>query len=112
ERLPAGARVTAGVMATAIEDAAEQARTAYADGASGLLVAPPFYMKNMPEDGVVEWFSRMFDRVGGALAGVILYHIPGQTAVPLSVELVARLRARFGTAITGIKDSSGDWSTA
>jgi 4-hydroxy-tetrahydrodipicolinate synthase len=26
--------------------------------------------------------------------------------------MVARLRARFGTAIAGIKDSSGDWATA
>lgn len=111
-RLAAGGRMLAGVMAPAYADAAKQARCAYAEGASGLLVAPPFYMKNIPDDGLYDWFARMFEAVGSELSGVILYHIPGQTAVPLSVDLVSRLRRSFGGAIAGIKDSSGDWSTA
>ncbi len=40
----------------------------------------------------------------------MLYHIPGMTQVDLSVELVIRLGAPFLSAITGVKDSSGNWS--
>lgn len=112
QAMPSGRRFMAGVMASGYEDAAEQARAAFDAGAAGLLAAPPFYMKAMPDDGLYDWFARMFDRVGAVLKGVILYHIPGQTAVPLSVELIARLRRSFGGAIIGIKDSSGDMETA
>lgn len=110
--MPSGREFVAGVMACAIEDAAEQARTALADGAGGLLVAPPFYMKDMTDNGLYDWFARMFDSVGAELKGVFLYHIPGQTAAPLSVDLIARLRQGFGGVIAGIKDSSGSWETA
>lgn len=106
--LPAGARITAGVMSPAIGTAAEQGRTALEDGATSLLMAPPFFMKSMSDEGLYDWFARVFDGIGAGLKGVILYHIPGQTAVPLSVELIARLRQSFGPAIAGIKDSSGD----
>ncbi len=40
----------------------------------------------------------------------MLYHIPGMTQVELSVELVSRLAAQFPGVITGVKDSSGNWS--
>jgi 4-hydroxy-tetrahydrodipicolinate synthase len=68
-------------------------------------------MKGLEEEGLYAWFSRALEAIGGGLRGVILYHIPGQTAVPLSVDLIARLRRAFPEAIVGIKDSSGDWAT-
>jgi 4-hydroxy-tetrahydrodipicolinate synthase len=104
-------RVHAAVAATTVADAADQARLALDAGARGLLFTPPFYLKSPEDEGVYAWFSRAFEAIGADLRGVILYHIPGQTAVPLSVELVARLRRAFPEAITGIKDSSGDWAT-
>ena len=81
-------------------------------GAAGLLMAPPFYMKGMDDDGLYNWFNQVFERIGPKLGGVILYHIPGQTAVALSPELIARLRKAWPGIVTGIKDSSGDWDTA
>jgi 4-hydroxy-tetrahydrodipicolinate synthase len=104
-------RLNAGVTATAVADAAEQARLALDGGANGLLFAPPYYLKGLEEEGLYAWFSRAFEAIGVGLRGVILYHIPGQTAVPLSIDLAARLRRAFPEAITGIKDSSGDWAT-
>jgi 4-hydroxy-tetrahydrodipicolinate synthase len=106
-----GQRFYAGVTATVVADAAEQARLALDAGSHGLLIAPPFYLKEPKDDGLYAWFSRTFEAIGGGLRGVILYNIPGQTAVPLSVDLVSHLRRGFPEAITGIKDSSGDWAT-
>lgn len=110
--LPADSRIQVGIMASPIDDAAEQSRAAVDAGAAGLLMAPPFYMKNMGDDGMYNWFCRVFERIGANLRGVIMYHIPGQTASPLSPELITRLRAAWPGVITGIKDSSGDWPTA
>lgn len=99
----------AGVSAPALDDALDQARLALDVGVRGLLVAPPFYLKGVGDDGLYDWFSRLFERTGASLRGVILYHIPGQTAVPLSIELIGRLKQAFPDAIAGVKDSSGNW---
>jgi 4-hydroxy-tetrahydrodipicolinate synthase len=105
-------RVNACVTATTTNDAVDQARLALDAGATHLLFTPPYYFKSLDDDGLYAWFSRTFEAIGPTLRGVILYNIPGQTAVPLSVELVSRLRAAFPEAIAGIKDSSGNWGTA
>ncbi|MGJ8572078.1 MAG: dihydrodipicolinate synthase family protein [Hoeflea sp.] len=110
--LPADARIQVGIMACAIDDAVAQSLAALDAGAAGLLMAPPFYMKGMDDDGLYKWFSQVFERIGPKLRCVILYHIPGQTAVALSPELITRLRKAWPGLITGIKDSSGDWDTA
>lgn len=110
--LPADTRIHLGIMASAIDDAVAQSVAALDGGAAGLLMAPPFYMKGMDDDGLFNWFNQVFDRIGPKLRGVIMYHIPGQTAVALSPELISRLRKAWPGVITGIKDSSGDWATA
>jgi len=105
------ALIYAGVSATALDDAVEQSRLALDHGARGLLLAPPYYFKDPDEDGLYAWFCRTIEGIGASARGVILYHIPGQTAVPLSVDLVDRLKRAFPGVVSGVKDSSGDWST-
>ncbi|APF36031.1 dihydrodipicolinate synthase family protein [Chelatococcus daeguensis] len=104
-------KVYAGVSATTVAEAAEQAELALSAGVKGLLVAPPFYLKGVDDEGLYGWFHDFLARLGSEARGVILYHIPGQTAVPLSSSLVRRLRDAFSGVIAGIKDSSGDWAT-
>jgi len=110
--VPADTRIHVGIMAPAIGDAVTQSLAALDAGAAGLLMAPPFFLKGMDDDGLFNWFNAVFQRIGAKLRGVIMYHIPGQTAVALSPELIARLRKTWPGVITGIKDSSGDWATA
>ena len=109
--IPLSEKVYAGVSATTIADAVEQASCALDLGAKGLLLAPPFYFKGVDDEGLYAWFSRVIEALGGSARGIILYHIPGQTAVPLSVALVDRLKQAFPQVIAGVKDSSGDWSS-
>jgi len=106
-----GEQLYAGVSATTVVDAVEQARLALGFGARGLLLAPPYYFKGLSEEGLFAWFSQVIESIGAAARGVILYHIPGQTAVPLSVDLVGRLKRAFPAIIAGVKDSSGDKAT-
>lgn len=110
--VPADTRIHVGIMAPAIGDTVTQSLAALDAGAAGLLMAPPFFLKGMDDDGLFNWFNAVFQRIGAKLRGVIMYHIPGQTAVALSPELIARLRKTWPGVITGIKDSSGDWATA
>lgn len=104
--------VLMGVAAAASDDAAAQARMALDLSCRALLVAPPFYFKNVGDAGLYAWFARFFDALGGAARDVILYHIPPVTQVPLSLELIGRLKSDFPEVIIGVKDSSADWSCA
>jgi 4-hydroxy-tetrahydrodipicolinate synthase len=102
-------QVIAGVSAATVHDAVEQARAGYAMGCRGLLVAPPFYFADAGDDGLFRFFASAFEKLGGELRDVILYHIPGMTRNGISVELTQRLAKEFPGVVIGVKDSNGDW---
>ena len=102
-------KVIAGVSASSIDEAVEQARAAYRANCRAIMLAPPFYFANASDDGLFAFFSCVFKELGGDLRDVILYHIPGMTRNGISVALTKRLMAAFPGAILGIKDSNGDW---
>lgn len=104
-------QLLAGVCATALDDAVEQAALAYGAGCKGVLLLPPFYFKGVGDDGLFAWHAGFIERLKGAAKNVIVYHIPSQSATPLSVALVQRLKTAFPGVITGVKDSSADWAT-
>ena len=110
--LPSGNPIYAAVLSCGIASAADAARAAYEGGASGLLLTPPYFLKGIDDDGLFAWYAAVFDSIGAPLRNVILYHIPGQTAVPITVGLVTKLRAAYPDVIAGIKDSSGKFSTS
>ncbi len=105
-----GDNIVGGVAAATLPDAAAQARAALDFGCRALLLAPPFYFKNVSDEGLFKWFAQLFETVGTAARDVLLYHIPSMTQAGLSVALVGRLRKAFPEVIAGVKDSSGDWS--
>ena len=104
------AQIVVGVMANSYIDAAAQARAALDAGCRGILLAPPFYFKNVSDDGLFAWFSSVLTEIGASARGIILYNIPSVTAVEISIGLVTRLREAFPAVIAGVKDSSGNWS--
>jgi 4-hydroxy-tetrahydrodipicolinate synthase len=99
-----------GVMETAVAEAAAQARLACDARCRGILLAPPYYLKGLEEEGLYAWFAELFEALGAKARNVILYHIPPVTAVPIGVDLVKRLSRAFPGVVMGVKDSSGDWS--
>jgi 4-hydroxy-tetrahydrodipicolinate synthase len=80
----------------------ELARHAEDNGADGLLVIPPFYYKKVPTDGLIRYYTMLFDQVRIAIN---LYHIPGTSGVPIRHELLSALQHYPNLA--GIKDSNG-----
>jgi 4-hydroxy-tetrahydrodipicolinate synthase len=103
--------VGSGVMAATVEEAATQTDLAYAHGCRHVLLAPPFYFKNISDNGNIGWHRQLFEALGGKLRDIILYHLPGQTAVDITLPVVDALRREFPKAIVGIKDSSAHWPT-
>jgi 4-hydroxy-tetrahydrodipicolinate synthase len=103
-------QIVGGVSATSIGDAVEQARILTAAGCRRILLAPPFYFKGVRDEGLYEWFAQVCERIVQKDLGVILYHIPSVTQVPLSINLIDRLKTAFPEHVVGVKDSGGDWA--
>ena len=103
-------RVSGGVLAASIEDAVSLARMSLEANCRAVLMTPPFYFKDVSDEGLYAWFAAVFDKLGAQARDVILYHIPSVTQIALSVELIERLRTQFPDVILGVKDSSGDWA--
>lgn len=96
--------IVAGTGAACIEDAVALTRHAAASGADAALVLPPFYYKSPTTDGLVAWFHAVLN---AAELPVLLYSIPQCTMVPITTELLDRLRDH--PRLAGLKDSAGDW---
>ncbi len=100
---------TLGLCATAISDVARQVQQGVDLGINRFLLLPPFYFKGLDDDGLFDWHTRLLDAADPS-AEFILYHIPQITQVPLSLELITRLRAAFPDRVVALKDSAGQWS--
>jgi 4-hydroxy-tetrahydrodipicolinate synthase len=104
--------VVVGVAATSAEGAIAQARQATLFDCRTLLLAPPFYFKDVGEEGLTRWFSVVLEGIRDQRQRVILYHLPSMTMVPLSQTLIETLKTRYPELVVGVKDSSGDWHYA
>jgi 4-hydroxy-tetrahydrodipicolinate synthase len=102
--------VIGGVTAAAVGDAVDQARMLIDRDCRGVLLAPPFYFKNVTDEGLYRWFSQVFEKIGKRARDIFLYHIPSVTQASLSIELIGRLKAAFPEVVVGVKDSGGDWA--
>ena len=79
-------------------------------GCAGVLMLPPFYYKNVSEEGLYRYVSEVVQRVGDARLRIYLYHIPTVAIVGITPRLVERLLKAYPSVIAGMKDSSGDWN--
>jgi len=101
-------RVIFGTGAPAIEDCIMLTRAAVDAGYCNVLVLPPYYYKNVSDEGLYAYYSALVEMIGSEELRIYLYHFPQMSQTPISPALVTRLRDAFGPLIAGLKDSSGD----
>jgi 4-hydroxy-tetrahydrodipicolinate synthase len=99
-----------GTGCCSIAETVELTRHAVNHGCAGVLMLPPFYHKNVSEEGLYRYFSEVVQRVGDGCLRIYLYHIPPVAIVGITPKLVERLLTVYPNAIAGMKDSSGDWN--
>jgi len=78
-------------------------------GCKGTLMLPPFFYKDISDDGLLRSYAETIERVGNSALKIYLYHIPPVSGVSISLDLIERLIIRYPNAIVGVKDSSGNW---
>lgn len=102
-------RLMPGTGCCSIPDTVALTRHAAENGASGVLMLPPFYYKDISEDGLFAYFSEIVERVDSSALRIYLYHIPPVAQVAITPGLIERLLKRYPDSFAGIKDSSGNW---
>jgi 4-hydroxy-tetrahydrodipicolinate synthase len=103
-------RMMPGTGCCALTDSVRLTAHAVKAGCAGVLMLPPFYYKDVTDDGLYRHFAEVIERVGDERLRIYLYHIPPVAVVGITPTLVERLMKRYPSAIGGMKDSSGDWS--
>jgi 4-hydroxy-tetrahydrodipicolinate synthase len=102
------AKMLPGTGTTAITDTVKLTRHAAELGCRGALLLPPFYYKGPSDDGLLAYFNEVIQRVAGDIK-IYLYNFPQQSAIPFSVDFIARLLRANPGKVQGIKDSSGSY---
>jgi 4-hydroxy-tetrahydrodipicolinate synthase len=103
-------RMMPGTGCCSLTETVELTAHAVKHGCAGVLMLPPFYYKNVSEEGLYRYFSEVVQRVGDTRLKIYLYHIPPVAIVGITPKLVERLLKAYPNAIAGMKDSSGDWN--
>ncbi|MCS7309423.1 MAG: dihydrodipicolinate synthase family protein [Armatimonadetes bacterium] len=97
-------RVVAGTGCSNLPETIRLSRFAQQQGCDAVLVIPPFYYKDVSEEGLLAYYRRLLDAVQ---VPVLLYHYPQLAGVDITPALVERLLDY--PHLIGLKDSSGDW---
>ena len=102
--MPAG-RILVSTSCAALPDVVALTRHAVQAGAFGVLLLPPFFLKGVPDQGIIDFYSQVIDKVADDHLRIVLYHIPQISGVALSHYVVQTLLQRYPNTIIGIKDS-------
>ena len=103
------AKLIPGTGLTNLTDTATLTRHALELGCAGAMTLPPFYFKGVDDQGLVDYFERLIERIGRGDTRLYLYHIPQVSGVGIPPAVVETLFRRYPEQIVGIKDSSGEW---
>jgi 4-hydroxy-tetrahydrodipicolinate synthase len=99
-------RLIVGVGCAAMPDTVELAGHAGGRGVAAVLMLPPFYYKDVSDDGLADAYGWMLNHLPGL--PVLLYNFPRVAGVRISAELGGRLMTDCPGQVVGVKDSSGD----
>jgi 4-hydroxy-tetrahydrodipicolinate synthase len=98
-------RLCLGLASSAPAEMAWLARRAGDLGLAATLATPPFFFRDVDQEGVYRAYAMMLEAAGPEAPPLMLYHIPQVAGVRLEVRTVARLVERFPEKVRGIKDS-------
>ena len=101
--------VMPGTGACSVDDAVAMTRAAVNAGCAGVLMLPPFYYKDVTDDGLFAFYAEVIEKIADANLKIYVYNIPPVTKIGLNLPLLERLVKAYPNTVIGMKDSSGDW---
>lgn len=103
------ARLMISISTQSIPETVELIRHGLDTGIVAQLLMPPcIFRQDVTDDGTVDYYSAVIERVRDERLELFLYHFPAISGVAITTRVVRRLDERFPGIIAGIKDSSED----
>lgn len=103
--------IALGTGCPAIPDTIALTRDMMGLGLVHAMILPPYYYRDVSEQGLEDSFAQVIDGVGSERLRVCAYHIPQVSGVPVPAAALGRLRRRYGAIMAGVKDSTGDFES-
>ena len=97
-----------GTGSSSLNEAVEMTKHATIHKVKAVLLLPPFYYKNVSNEGVINYYRHIIERVGESDLKYILYHIPQNSYVSIDFKMIEILLKLYPDNVVGLKDSSGD----
>jgi 4-hydroxy-tetrahydrodipicolinate synthase len=97
-----------GTGTPSLEETVVLTRQVYNLGVDAVVVLPPYFFRNVTDNGLFEWFSKVIRQAVPGGSAFLLYHLPSVVGISISFDLIARLIDSFPNHVIGIKDSSTD----
>jgi 4-hydroxy-tetrahydrodipicolinate synthase len=106
------AQIIVSTSCAALPETLALTRHGVSAGVHGCLMLPPFFIKGVTDEGIIDCYRYVLDRMAdvGLLdkLGLYLYHIPQVSGVGLSHHVISMLKKMYPDTILGIKDSQCD----
>lgn len=99
-------RLLAGTGTPSLDESIRLTRAAFELGFDAVVTLPPYYYRNAGQEGYFLWYRRLIEQAVPRGKYLLGYHIPPVSGVPLTIELLKRLKDTFPERFAGIKDSS------
>ena len=97
-----------GTGSSSLNDAIDMTIHAANYKVKAVLVLPPYYYKNVSEEGIINYYRHLIETVGDSDMQYILYHIPQNSYVPITFKVIEILLKLYPNNVVGLKDSAGD----
>ena len=97
-----------GTGSSSLNEAIDMTKHASSNKVRAVLLLPPFYYKNVTNDGVINYYRNIIERVGESDLQYVLYHIPQNSYVSIDFKMIEILLKLYPNNVVGLKDSSGD----
>src|SRR5438445_5452765 len=98
-------RMMPGTGCCSITETIQLTAHAVKHGCAGVLMLPPFYYKDVSEEGLYRYFSEVVQRVGDTRLKIYLYHIPPVEVIGIITGLFECLLKAYPIAIATMKVS-------
>jgi len=105
-------KIIIAISCCAIDDAVVLTTLAKNQKCAAVLIVPPFFYNKVDDSGVIEFYRKIIQKTNHPDLKILLYHIPQYSGVPITINIIKKLREEFPNNVIGIKESEGNLSFA
>ena len=93
---------------SSLEDAITLTKFSAKVGTKASLLIPPFYFKNVTDEGVITYYRNVIESTGDNEFKFLLYNIPQHSGVTINFNIIENLLKLYPNNVVGLKDSTGN----